>query len=291
LPPESELDQLAAFIDANPQVEIRAYGGYDGSIRDLEFLQHFRSARRVQIDALYHLESIDGLRHLNEGLESLTLGRTKMRFSMSVLARFPALTFLFLEGHVKDIEVLSALRELQVLKLRSITLPNLALLLPLTKLRSLNLKLGGTCELHPLEKMQQIEYFEAWMVRGLSDLSQVATLPRLRYLFLQTLRQVTAFPDLSGCFRLERIEAETMKGISDLHGLMTAPALRELLLIDMPQLRWKHIESLKDHPTLQRVRIGTGSKKRNAEFAERLEYPDAGGASPDLRRLRLGDLD
>jgi hypothetical protein len=216
LPPDSELEQLGAFIERHPQVTIRAYGGYDGSITDVEFLRHFRAARHVAIDSLFELESLEGLRHLSDDLESLVLGQTKRRFSMGPLGRFRRLRRLYVEGHSKDIAVVSELADLQDLTFRSLTLPNLEVLVPLRKLRALDIKLGGTTDLTPLSDMKQIEYLELWLIRAFSDLSEVSGLTRLRYLFLQALKQVTALPDLSSCARLERIHLETMKGLTDL---------------------------------------------------------------------------
>jgi hypothetical protein len=291
LPPESELERIGAFIDRHPEVAIRAYGGYDGSITDVEFLRHFRGARHVAIDALYELQSLDGLHHLTEDLESLVLGRTRRRFSMAPLRRFRHLRRLYVEGHGKDIDVISDLRNLGALTLRSLTLPNLELLVPLRRLRSLDIKLGGTTDLTPLGDMKQIEYLELWMIRGFRDLSEVSGLEGLRYLFLQALKQVTALPDLTGCARLERIHLETMKGLTDLEPLRDAPALRDLELVDVPQLRWNHVVALKDHPTLQTLRVGTGSSRRNADLQARLGYPEPEAPSADLLRLVRGELD
>jgi hypothetical protein len=291
LPPESELEQLGAFIERHPEVAIRAYGGYDGSITDVEFLRHFRGARHVAIDALLRLQSLEGLRHLSDDLESLVLGQTKRRFSMGPLRRFRRLRTLYIEGHRKDIEVVSELADLQDLTFRSLTLPNLQILVPLRRLRALDIKLGGTTDLTPLSEMKQIEYLELWMIRGFSDLSEVSGLTRLRYLFLQALKQVSSLPDLSSCARLERIDLLTMKGLTDLRPLRGAPRLRDLELVDMPQLRWEHLEPLVDHPTLQALRLGTGSKKRNAEFGARLGYPDTEAPTGELRRLSRGEFD
>jgi hypothetical protein len=82
-----------------------------------------------------------------------------------------------------------------------------------------------------------------------------------------------------------------MKGLTDLRPLRGAPGLRDLALVDMPQLRWEHLEPWVDLPTLQALRLGTGSRKRNAEFRARLGYPDTEAPSGELRRLSRGELD
>ena len=292
LPPESELEQLGALAADHPQIEFRVYGGYDGSIRDLDFLRFFENARRVAVDALYGLESIEGLRYLSPDLEQLVLGQTKRRFSVAVLERFTSLRTLYIEGHTKDIEVIGRLRELRGLTLRSITLPNLEIVRPLERLRSLDIKLGGTRDLRPLGEMSQLGYLELWQIRGFDDLSEVASLTGLRYLFLQALKQVTTLPDFSRCAQLERLHLETMKGLTDLRPINTAPALRDLVMVDMPQLRWEHVEPLQNHPVLATLRLGTGSQKRNDEYTSRLGFPPTPwGLSDDLSKLERGVVD
>ena len=79
---------------------------------------------------------------------------------------------------------------MQDLTLRSITMPDLALLLPLSRLRSFALKLGGTRDLGLLPRIGELRYLELWMIRGLADVSVIGRLPTVRSLFLQALRQV-----------------------------------------------------------------------------------------------------
>jgi hypothetical protein len=69
---------------------------------------------------------------------------------MGPLGRFRRLRSLDIEGHSKDIEVVSELAELQDLTFRPVTLPNPDVLVPLRKLRALDIKLGGTMYLSPL---------------------------------------------------------------------------------------------------------------------------------------------
>jgi hypothetical protein len=74
-------------------------------------------------------------------------------------------------GQSKNLDVVSGLTLLEELTLRSITLPDLSLLLPLPRLLSLELKLGGAKDLSLLPRIGQLRYLELWLVKGLSDLS------------------------------------------------------------------------------------------------------------------------
>ena len=76
-------------------------------------------------------------------------------------------------------------------------MPDLSLLLPLTGLRSLDLKLGGTRDLGLLPRLGELRYLELWMIRGLTDITAVGRIPSLRALFLQALRQVEGAAGLS----------------------------------------------------------------------------------------------
>ena len=149
---------------------------------------------------------------------------------MAPLARFVALRRLHLEGQTRDLDVVGQLHTLTSLTLRSITLPDLSLLLPLNRLRALDLKLGGTRNLALLPQVGALQYLELWLVRGLHDLSPVGDVPTLEYLFLQALKQVDALPSFANCTRLTRLHLEAMKGLVDLTPLLTAKALTQLTI-------------------------------------------------------------
>ncbi|WP_139347853.1 hypothetical protein [Nocardia donostiensis] len=274
---DAEYSLLGEWFKDQPTKTLRVYGSSDGTITDLEFLRHFPTVRSFQADALFHsLVNIDGLRHLPEDARYIGLGRTKKRLSLEPLARFTALEQLYLEGQTKDIDVVSSLRELRSVTLRSITLPDLSLLTPLTKLRALDLKLGGTRNLDLLPEFQTLDYLELWMVKGLSDLSPVAHLPHLEYLLLQALRNVEALPAMSGLVRLRRLWIETMKGLTDLSPICQAPALRQLAVVDMGHLRPEAFGPIVGHPTLESLRFGLGSKRKNDAVANLIDLPNDG---------------
>lgn len=266
-------DRMCLF----PDVKLRAYGSYDGSITNVDFLRHFPFLRSFQADALYHsLSNIDGLANLPHDVRFIGLGQTKKRLSLAPLARFSGMTRLYLEGQTKDIEVVTDLTELRSVTLRSITLPDLSLLTPLAKLRALDLKLGGTRNLSLLPELQKLDYLELWMVKGLSDLSPVAGLPNLEYLFLQSMRQVTQLPEMSGLLRLRRLWIETMKGLYDLSPIREAPALRQLAIVDMPHLQPDAFAPLVGHPSLTSLRAGLGSNRKNDLVQDLIDLPREG---------------
>jgi hypothetical protein len=274
---DADFERLADWLRAYPEMALRVYGSRE--IADLEFLRFFPYLRRFAADALWGgLASLDGLRHLPEDLEHLGLGATRRRLDLEVIGRFPRLRTLFLEGQTKNIEVVAGLKRLEELTLRSITLPDLSLLLPLKHLLALDLKLGGTKELGLLPEIGRIRYLELWRIKGLTDISSIARLSRLRSLFLQTLKGVTSLPDLSGARVLRRVHLETMKGICDLRPLATAPALRELVLVDMPQLQPDDLRPIVGLPRLKAATVALGSVRKNIAAEELLGLPQVRGA-------------
>ena len=76
---DDDFRQLGEWFRAYPEMDLRAYGSYDHSITDLEFLRFFPTLRRFAADALWDsLTSLDGLRHLPTDLEELGIGATKV---------------------------------------------------------------------------------------------------------------------------------------------------------------------------------------------------------------------
>ena len=177
---DADYKLLAQWLQQYPSVALRAYGSYDGSVKDLDFLRFFPSVTRFSADSLFHsLISIEGLRYLPPTASAIGIGRTKIRLSLAPLEHFTGLRRLHLEGQTKDIEAVSSLVHMQSLTLRSITLPGLSILLPLINLRALALKLGGTRKLGLLPEIGRLEYVEIWMIRALDDLSPIARLQNL----------------------------------------------------------------------------------------------------------------
>ena len=263
-----EFRSVAAFLRKYPRLGL-AVGPFGGTYRNLDFLAHFPTLRRVSITCL-GLEDISGLGHLDQGLVELYLGPTVKRLSLAPLERFKRLTRLSLDGHARDIEVIGELTALRRLLLRSITLPNLRALLPLRQLQRLELKLGATQDLRELPNIGRLHYFEAFLVRGLSDLGPVAALPDLECLFLQALKRVTKLPSFRAAAALRWAILGLMRGLTNLAPLAEAPALRSLVAFDMGHLGPAAFMPFVGHRTLKAAAIGLGSKRKNDAVAASL---------------------
>ena len=271
---DPEYRRVAAFMEQHPQAVLTLAHPYHDEITDLEFLRFFPFLPLFIVN-FRSLESLDGLRHLSESVERLGVLRTKRPLDLSVLRQLRRIRTLEIESHTKHLEVLSEMTWLEDLTLRSITLSDLSLLLPLTGLLRLDIKLGGTKHLSLLPRIGKLHYLELWMIKGLSDISPIGELTQLRYLFLQALKNVTALPDLRRAKHLRRVHLETMKGLRDLRPLATAPALEQLALVSMCHLQPADLKCLVGHPTLKGVTAGLCSDRKNAAVAALLGLPEA----------------
>ena len=229
---------------------------------DLEALRHFPGLRRLMVSNL-RLESWDGLRHV-AALEELAMGDTTLRpISIAPMADLAALRTLGLIGPVRNADVLDRLVTVEELSLRSVRMPDLALVVPMRGLRSLWIGLAGPSDLSLLTELRSLEELELWRIRGLTDVSVLGRLPGRQRLTLQSMSAITSLPSLHGAASLRRIALDTMRGITDLAPVAEAPALEELLLIDMRQLQPEALRPLLGHPTLRRGIWGLGSTRRN----------------------------
>ncbi len=270
---ERDHEELAKFLGSYPQVQLRIYGHYSEKC-DLSLLRFYSSVRHLAVE-VFGLKDLDGLQHVSPDLESLVLGQTKSKaHSLSFLQRFPRLRKLYIEGHTKDIDTIGTLSHLEDLTLRSITLPDLSILLPLKHLRSLDIKLGGTTHLDHLPRIGKLQYLELWMIRGLIDLTPIASIRTLRCLFLQALKQVTELPSLELLQQLRRIHLQTMKGLKDLRAVASAPALEELLVIDMRHLEPEDFQPFVGHRKLRNATVHLGSSRKDKAAAELLSLPE-----------------
>lgn len=271
-----------------PDIQLRVYGFYSGGC-DLSVVGGLRHVRHFAADCLQSAENVEAitrlkdLRSLSVGifdlasfsfleelpptLETLHLGATRSKKpDLEVIARFQKLRELYIEGQHKNIEVISALVELEDLTLRSITTKDLSYVAPLSNLRSFDLKLGGITDVSALSNLKSLRYLEAWQVRGLSNLAVITSLSCLQNLFLQSLPKVRQLPPLDRCSSLRRVVLQNMKGLRDLSPLKNAPALEEFLLIQGENFQPEDLGPVLANPALVRAGAGFGSDKRNSEF-------------------------
>ena len=259
----AQLERAGAIMAGHPEVELYAY---DKGSQDLDFLAHFTTLRRLHV-ALYWLTDIAGFAHVRD-IEELTFGKTKAAFSLRFLDGMRKLKQLFLVGHKKDLASLQSLMALESLGLSGITLPDLSLLLPLAKLRRLQLFFGSTTDLSLLPRLESLEEVSLMRITKLADLAALGDVASLKSLRLEWMRNVTQIPSLDRLTRLENVELSQMKGITDLTPIAAVPTLRRLLIGDMRQLTPDHFRCFLGHPKLEEICAYTGKISLNDAIVE-----------------------
>lgn len=269
---DDDFRKLSAFMESYPNVTLRAYGHH---LTDLNFLKFFPFVRRFQVDS-YYLESLEGLRYLPPSLELLGITRSKKRLSLMVLKAFPKLRELFLEGHQKDFHIISELAELERVNLNSMSLPDLSALLPLCKLSSLLIALGGTKNLRLIPDLKALKHLDLWRIMGLTDISSIGGATSLQEISLHDQPRVEILPSFKQLAALRRITLHNMKGIHDLSPLTEAPNLEEVHFTDASRMKVEDFKPLRHMKSLKKLFVGTGSMKRNFQI-EAMFSPEVTG--------------
>jgi hypothetical protein len=281
---DHEAGQAAGILQPRPDVKVSVSTPWPKaeSVTDLNFLQFMPWLDWLSVNSL-ELRDVTGVRNLRQ-LRTLYVSRSRHKFSAEPIGNLgSSLRQLVLEGPVTHATALCELSGLITLTLRSVSMPNLDALTPMANLRGLDLKLGGTHDLSLLPRFNRLQYFEAWMIRGLADLSPLADVPSLEELHLETLKHVTELPDLHNLTRLHRITLSAMPGLANLGPLLTAPALQEVH-IALGHLPPEEVGRLSTHPALRKATVGMGSKRANAAVEAALQLPpiDTPGLYPAL---------
>jgi hypothetical protein len=260
LPAETWKLMNSSFFSRRPDVELRVYSSPVGLVWDLGFASLMTNVRRFAAEALERAENVervgdileleslslgvaslgsfDVLRLVNPGLRSLSLGKTRSKApDLSPVLRFQDLRKIFIDGHNKNIGVLSNLSALEQVAFHSIVSPDLRYLAGLRRLWSLKVTLGRIPDMSAIAEMHALKFLQLRQVLDLTDVRPIGELAGLQNLHLDTLSKVEALPGLQGAANLRRVELTAMKGLKDLGPLAQAPALEELILIKLRHMR------------------------------------------------------
>jgi hypothetical protein len=274
---DDEYRLLAARLNAWPAVDLLVIQGLAGaSFSNLEFLRFFPRLRRFGV-APYAIEDMSGLRYLPSDLDALTLsGSYPGRFSLTSIAHLSGLRELGIEGpRNTDLDVIGRLSNLEKLALRSFTLGDLSIFLPLERLWFFALRLGGTRNLALLPQIGKLKYLEIWRVSNLSDLRVIGTVHSLQLVFLQHLSKLTELPCLASVPSLRHITLDGVRPVSDLSPLCEAPSLESIYIAHMPQLEPDDVRCLAGVSSLKQASVGLSRRRKCEEAAALVRLPPA----------------
>ncbi|EMJ53963.1 hypothetical protein [Leptospira interrogans] len=236
-------------------------------VKNQETISNLSKLKFLEVD-IFGVDSFDFLSYLSNQIVTLFLGPTNSKKpNLRFLETFRNLRDLQIDGHNKNIEVISKLLEIQNLTLRSITSLDISFL---EELKNLNIKLGGISDLSAISGMKRIQYLELWQIRKLEDIGVISSLQGLREFFLQSLPNVSKIPSLEKSENLKTIRLENMKGLKDFKFLSDAPALEKFIFVDANSQDPKDLLPLFKNKSLKEARVGFGSDKKNKVFRDYL---------------------
>lgn len=286
---ETEIDFLEEFVFSQRQdILLRIYGHYNEEC-NLSYLGRVPSLKKFSADCLinakgietvvslknleflgvgiFNLENFDFLNDVNIDLKHLSLHQTySKKPQINIISRFNQLEYLYLEGQSNGIESIKALENLQKVILRSVSTANLNYLSGLKQLWSVDIKLGGIKDFTALKTLPNLKYLEIWQVRKLTDISFITDLIPLQYLFLQSLPNIIALPELNKLINLRRVYLENLKGLKRLDSLKTAPALVDFIYALAQNQEPENLLSALENKSIRNVSCWFGSEKKNNHF-------------------------
>lgn len=233
-----EIDRLC--VKFGNRLEVRFYGYHQGRF-DASALADLPSVRWLSVDCLdsitnerqigelpllerlsfgvFRFDDAEVLRKIGvEKLIQLTLGENaKRNLDLAPLGLCQRLRTLFVNGHTKNIDVITNLSELTSVSLSGFPKHNdLRFLCDIDRLRSLTLLLGGRSSLEEFSHTA-LEELNVIRVRGLQSIGPLGRFPSLRRLQVEDQLQIQTV-DLAGA-PLQRISLTNCKNLETLNGL------------------------------------------------------------------------
>ncbi|MVN23465.1 leucine-rich repeat domain-containing protein [Mucilaginibacter arboris] len=246
----SEINELCFKHDES--LCIRFYGHHSKQF-DCRILQRIPNVKCLYIDCLQRADNLQIIKELSE-LKSLSIGIFELQdteilnsdnlknltelivadtktkaFNLDYLRQFKKLKSLTICGHIKNIDAIGELSELEFLSLNSVKKVPVNFINKIKNLKTLNFILGSRENLNEI-KENTIENLDITWVRGFNNLYCISKFPKLKTLKIEDEIQLpkiqfdNVFPDLTD---LKIINCKTLEEIVELKNL---PQLNSLVI-------------------------------------------------------------
>lgn len=270
---DSDAEKVAAFASRfkHSTIVIPRREKSQGSLR---FLAHFPFLSGFDLQDENFKDDAE-LSHLPKGLTSLDVNDVGAnKIDLQILENLPKLQSLCIERQTVNIDAIGSLKNLRRLTLFSVTLPDLKCLLPLKKIDTLEIKLGGTTNLDLIPQIGRMRNLELWRIKGLARLDWLSKAKTLEDIFLQDLRNVKKLPSFKSLNSLKSVTLDNVSGLSDLTPIAQAPKLTSIGLFDMKHLDPESLRPFVGHKALRYASISLGSRKKDKLAKEILPLPE-----------------
>lgn len=243
-----ELNELCQKYDDN--FSVRFYGHHQNSF-DCRTLSKIPNVKSLWIDCLSKVENLSQLTELKnlkrlslgvyelkekeilqaknlQNLSELILGETKTKaLNLKYLEDYKSLNRLILNGHVKNIDSIGELKNIEQLGLNSISKIPLTFVNNLGNLKALRFVLGGRESLAEIEE-NQIESLEITRVRGFNNLKNISNFKNLKRLLIEDQIQLKELYFEEEFSNLKDFKLLNCKSFSSLSGLQNLTSLHQL---------------------------------------------------------------
>lgn len=169
------------------------------------------------------------LSYLSSNIQTIMLliDNKRVNFDIDNLLRSKRLENLSIHGWKKDIDKLRNFNTVKSLMLRGITIGDYSFINQMEALTGLSIRYGASKNFSALFGNPKIETLEFWRVSNLDNVEVLSHLPNLRFIYLQQLKNVRKFPNLSNAFCLKKIMLDDMRGLDEFSALETMPSLEK----------------------------------------------------------------
>jgi hypothetical protein len=272
-------------------LELSSYGSAYGPVWDpqgsyeLDFLRHYRGLRSLHVGV--RLVSLASLESVAETLEMLSLSNPPGREYSIDLGPVLSCRKLCAFGSAwrgLDYRLLTEIAGMREFGVTGGGQDRIALAASFSELRKFNLSFGSAKTLRGAEALEKLAHFSSLRVQGLSDLSALTSARQLRFVELESLKQVRALPDLSGQQELTTVLCSTMNGLESLEGL-AGSGVRELAFIGCPKLDESSFRKLSQTlPQLERLVVWLGNERQSTAAKRHFDPKVLVGSTNEFER-------
>ncbi len=261
-----DLDEIV--LKKRKDIQLRLYGfrkvwGNYAFIKDLKHLSNLR----IEWAELENLEILNTL-----DLKELHLLYLATNPSLIPITKHKKLKSLTLIEQDKNIECIEQLTQLRHLYISRVKIKNLNILSSLKHLKTLSIRSCGNVDLSPISRLAGLTSLNIGPFYNQTNFDFISNLKNLETLRMYDLRSVTALPKLSKLTKLRNLEIKYLNKLTDISELKNLKSLSELRCIGCRNLHENQFKIFKKSNALKKIYLsGEKAYKRNEEIRNMLK--------------------
>jgi hypothetical protein len=225
-PNEKTWKVLNNFYEKYPDIRLHIFW-YD--MVDFKFLKHLPAVKRFAVTSFMTKDFTPIKDYLD--LTGLSIGETKsVAVDLSFISDFKDLKYFYVDGMKKGLTSVSQLKNLEVLTLRGVKLPDLEIIRDLKNIRGLNLLFGSYKNLDAISTQTNLQELEISRTRQIPNFDFLNSLSNLKTLIFEGMSQMESLPSLKGLDSLSKIQIDNNSRLADINTVRDLQSLETFLL-------------------------------------------------------------